>query len=74
MMAWVADVLRILGQHPLKMAVLEWTDPGPSVCLIRKRIEEGFRRILTKSPLLSAPGAHAAVTGEPSKVVQDKDH
>ena len=45
---WVVDLLRMLSKQPLKIAVFEWRDPGPSLYLIRKHLWEWFGRTLRK--------------------------
>lgn len=46
--AWAADVLRMLAKRPLKIAVFEWSDPAPSLYLIRKSAWGQLGRILRR--------------------------
>jgi len=42
---WAMALVRMLTQHPLKIAVFEWADPAPSLHLIRRRMRERCRRV-----------------------------
>jgi predicted ATP-grasp superfamily ATP-dependent carboligase/L-amino acid N-acyltransferase YncA len=70
---WVGCVLRMLARHPLKIAIFEWTDPGPSAYLIRKSIRERLRR----SPKGTRPspfqGMRDAAAGKPSLLPRKDD-
>jgi D-aspartate ligase len=55
--SWLLALLKILfSKRPLKIAVFEWKDPGPSVCLVCRTLQETTGRVFK--------GAATDLTGE----------
>jgi predicted ATP-grasp superfamily ATP-dependent carboligase/L-amino acid N-acyltransferase YncA len=71
--SWLLALLKILVKRPLKIAVFEWKDPGPSIYLARSAVQEICGRIFKKPAASLAGEGQDTVTSPSSGLVRNRD-